>query len=293
MTPEHRPEESRDRVSDADEEQENAKAVLNLLYDMVALHDEMNHWPAVESGSALFINDQATHPFPTSFEVRYLLQVAADNLIGLKNMLIESVEGGVPTVTMYPFAPYTLLRNAIECAGTALWLIEPKEQHQKVLRTAQFALEDAKKNKAALTSMGGNGDTTYGHKKNIIEKMIGPYNELSWKKVNDGFRVTEMLTIVGTIPQLEGLNPLAKWQIASGMAHGKRWAGLLLSDLKEASQPEPNGDSTFHVYGNFKSLLWLTSCARTLLVEASNQVLDKSRKPEVDTPPSLSAANRL
>lgn len=281
MTTEHRPAGSRDRVSDPADEQENAEAVLKLLDEMVALHDEMNHWPATEPGSVLFNNDETTRPFPTSFEARYLLLVAADNLIGLRNMLIESGEGGALTMNLFPFAPYTLLRNAIECAGTALWLIEPTERHQRVLRTAQFALEDAKKNRAALTAMGGNGDTTFDRKKGFIEKMIEPFAELSWKNVNDGFSVTGMLTVVGALPQLEGLNPLGKWQIASGMAHGKRWAGLLLSDLREASKPEPNGDSILHVYGNFKSLLWLVSCASTLLVEASSQVLDMSRKPEV------------
>ena len=153
MTTEHRPFGTRDRVSDSADEQEHAEGLLGLLNDMAALRDEMNQWPAVEPGSPLSDNDKITHPFPTSFEIRYLLMVAADNLHGLRNMLIEAGEGSTPTMNVLPFAPYTLLRNAIECAATAIWLIEPKEQHQTVLRTSQFTLEDAKMSNKALTGV--------------------------------------------------------------------------------------------------------------------------------------------
>lgn len=275
---------SRDRTSDDSAELEHAQTLMTLLDDMLALHRQMNLWPAAEPGSALFEDDLVTHPFPFSNGVRYLLLVAVDNLVGLRNMLIESIENGVPTLTLYPFSPYTLLRNAIECAGTAIWLMQPRERHQRILRLAQFELEDAKKNRAALESMGGRGDEAFNRKTTIIEEMIAPHSELSWKNVTASFRVTDLLTSIGRLPQLEGLNPLGKWQIASGMAHGKRWAGTLLSDLKEATPPEPNGDSTFHVYGNFRNVLWLAGCARCLLVEASNQVIDKSQNLEVAGP---------
>lgn len=275
---------SRDRVSDDSAEIEHAQTLMNLLDDMLSLHTEMNHWPAAEPGSVLFEDDQVTHPFPFSNGVRYLLVVAVDNLVGLRNMLIESIKDGVPTLTIYPFSPYTLLRNAIECAGTAIWLMQPHERHQRILRIAQFELEDAKKNKAALETMGGLGDGAFNRKKAIIEEMIAPHSELSWKNVSAGFRVTDLLASIGTLAQFEGLNPLGKWQIASGMAHGKRWAGTLLSDLKEATLPEPNGDSTFHVYGNFKNVLWVAGCARSLLIEASNQVIDKSQNLGVSGP---------
>jgi hypothetical protein len=284
MPTEQVPSDSRDRISDESIELENAQYLMTLLDDMLALYNEMNHWPVAESGSVLFEDDQVTHPFPLSNDVRYLLLVAADNLIGLRNMLIENMGNDGSTLTIYPFAPYTLLRNAIECAGTALWLMQPHERHQRVLRIAQFELEDAKKNKAALESMGGRGDETFHRKKAIIERMVASQSELSWKDVAKGFRVTDLLASVGALPQLEGLNPLGKWQIASGMAHGKRWAGTLLSDLKEVTKPSPNGDSTFHIYGNFRNVLWLAGCARSLVVEASNQVIVKSRKQELPSP---------
>lgn len=272
------PQGSRDRVSDPASEQESAQALLRLLDANLSLYDEMNRWPKSEPGSLLFEDDQATYPFPISNDVRYLLLVASDNLSGLRSMIVEGTKNGVPTLNLHVFAPYTLIRNAIECAGTALWIMAPAERHERVLRLAQFELEDAKKNQAALTAFGGNGEETFIRKKGIIEGIIQPYGELSWKSVANGFRITELLRTIGSLPELEGLNPLGKWQIASGMAHGKRWAGTLISDLKEDAQPTPKGDSTFLLYGTFKKVFWLAQCAQTLLYEASNQIIEKSQK---------------
>lgn len=271
------PQGSRDRVSDPASEQEYAQALLGLLDANLSLYDEMNRWPESEPGSLIFEDDQATYPFPLSNNVRYLLLVAVDNLSGLRSMILEASENGVPTLNLHVFAPYTLLRNAIECAGTALWILEPDERHERVLRVAQFELEDAKKNKTALTAFGGTGEETFNRKKAIIEAMIEPFEQLSWRSVADGFRITDLLRSIGSIPQLEGLNPLGKWQIASGMAHGKRWAGTLLSDLKEDAQPTTEGDSTFLLYGSFAKVYWLAQCAQVLLYEASNQVIEKSQ----------------
>lgn len=282
MTFKPTPKGSRDRVSDPTSEQGYAQALLGLLDANLSLYDEMNRWPKSEPGSLLFEDDQATYPFPISNDVRYLLLVASENLSGLRSMILEARENGVPTLNLHVFAPYTLIRNAIECAGTALWIMTPAEQHERVLRLAQFELEDAKKNKAALTAFGGNGEETFNRKKGIIEGIIQPYGELSWKGVDDGFRITGLLRTIGSLPELEGLNPLGKWQIASGMAHGKRWAGTLLSDLKEDAQPTTKGDSTFLLYGSFEKVFWLAQCAQTLLYEASNQVIEKSQKTPGD-----------
>lgn len=282
MTFKPTPQGSRDRVSDLASEQENAQALLRLLDANLSLYDEMNRWPKSEPGSLLFEDDQATYPFPISNDVRYLLVVAADNLSGLRSMILEATENGVPTLNLHVFAPYTLIRNAIECAGTALWIMAPAERHERVLRLAQFELEDAKKNKAALTAFGGNGEETFNRKKDIIEGIIESYGELSWKSVAGGFRITELLETIGSLPNLDGLNPLGKWQIASGMAHGKRWAGTLVSDLKEDAQPTTKGDSIFLLSGSFAKVFWLAQCAQALLYEASNQVIEKSQKTPGD-----------
>ncbi|MDP9888638.1 hypothetical protein LFT44_21890 (plasmid) [Arthrobacter sp. FW306-05-C] len=276
------PKGSRGRVSDPASEQEYAQALLRLLDANLSLYDDMNRWPKSEPGSLLFEDDQATYPFPISNDVRYLLLVAADNLNGLRSMILEATENGQPRLNLHVFAPYTLIRNAIECASTALWIMTPAERHERVLRLAQFELEDAKKNKAALTAFGGSGEETFNRKKGIIEGIIRRYAELSWKGVDDGFRITGLLRTIGSLPGLEGLNPLGKWQIASGMAHGKRWVGTLLSDLKEDAQPTTKGDSTFLLYGSFERVFWLAQCAQTLLYEASNQVIEKSQETTGD-----------
>ncbi len=252
MTTERMPKGSRDRITDPDEEQEWARAILTLLDDHAALHADINKWPDAESGSAMFGDDRATHPLPTSACVRYLMLAGADNLAGLRSMLVESQTKTNLELNLHPFAPYTLIRNAIECASTAIWVLAPITRHERVLRTAKIELEDARKNNAALTNMGGDGQETYARRLELIRKMVEPYDQMTWADVTARFTVTNLLKEIGNLQPLEGLNPLAKWQIASGMAHGRRWAGLLLSDRQELQEASENGDSTFMLTGSYR-----------------------------------------
>lgn len=277
MVTEDIPKKDRDRITDPGEELEWAKALLKMLDEHSALNARINEWPEAQPGSAMFGDDKATHPLPTSACVHYLMLAGADNLAGLRSLLVESETATNLQLNLHPFAPYTLLRNAIECASTAIWILAPSTRHERVLRTARIELEDAKKNKAALTNIGGNGDETYARRIKLIRQMIEPYKQLTWSDVTQRFLMTDMLTEIGRLELLNGLNPLAKWQIASGMAHGRRWAGLLLSDREQVGNPAANGDSTFKLTGSFKYVLWLARSAYDLLDEGDKLAALRSR----------------
>lgn len=100
-----------------------------------------------------------------------------------------------------------------------------------------------------------------------MEDMIEPFPEIAWKDVTN-YGVTSLLREIGELPSLTEMRPLAKWQICSGMAHGKRWAGLLLSDMEEVGEPRAAGDGTFLLTGNYKPLLQLTHNAVAMQAEA-------------------------
>ncbi|MFF2345075.1 hypothetical protein [Pseudarthrobacter sp. NPDC058119] len=274
MTADSYPPKSRNRFSSSEQEHDNARLLLQVLDRHSVLHDQLGHFSEVQRGSAMHGDDKATYPLPTSSYVRYLLMASADNLAALRSMTISAETANNLDLTLHPFAPYTLLRNAFESAGTALWIIAPARRRDRVLRTAKLEYADANMSKAALLSLGSTDPETYERRIRLVEDMVRPYPEIAWKEVTS-YGVTGLLREIGEFPSLAYIRPLVKWQICSGMAHGKRWAGLLLSDMEEVGQPAASGDGTFLLSGSYKHLLLLTHNAVALQEEAIRLLLQR------------------
>lgn len=241
--------------------------LLQVLDRHSVLHDQLSRLIEVQIGSAMDGDDKATYPLTTSGCVRYLLLASADNLAAIRSMTISEETENNLDLTLHPFAPYTLLRNAFESAGTALWIMAPARRKDRILRTAKLEYADANLSNAALMSLGSTDRETYERRIRLVEDMIRPYPEIAWKEVTN-YGVTGLLREIGEFPSLAQISPLAKWQICSGMAHGKRWAGLLLSDMEEVGQPAATGDGTFLLSGSYRHLLLLTHNAVAIQEEA-------------------------
>jgi hypothetical protein len=255
-------------------EYEWAERIMNLLDQHAHLSDGINHKMEVRAGSSLMGDDNISPALPLSYYLRYLLTAAADNFSAIRSMLIMNEVGAHTNLALHPFAPYTLVRNVIECAGTAYWVLSPSSRPKRIHRHAMLELDDAKKSLSALNQYGGSGDRTYARRVELIKAMIARYpNDITWKNVTDGFSVTSALREVGTASAFASVNPLGAWQLASGMAHGKRWAGLILSD-KEPFKNGPN-DDTYMVTGSYKHLCWLMNTASIALTEAHRLFIER------------------
>jgi hypothetical protein len=89
----------------------------------------------VEQGSELDHDDRALGDYALSYAAWDALAHAVDHL----HMLKTGVDNGVTT---HPFAPFTLLRAAIENSATAVWLLSPESTEDRVTRRLQQAAKD-------------------------------------------------------------------------------------------------------------------------------------------------------
>lgn len=258
----------------AADEYEWAQRILDLLNQHAHLSHSINHKMEVHPGSSLMGDDKTSPALPLSYYLRYLLTAAADNFSGVRSMLIASEDGSHINLALHPFAPYTLVRNVLECAGTCYWILSPSSRPERIYRHAMMELDDAKKSRSAVAQYGGSGEKTYVRRVELIKTMIARYpDDITWKNVTAGFSVTAALHEVGTASAFASVNPLGAWQLASGMAHGKRWAGLILSD-KEPFTNGPNED-TYMVTGSYKHLWWLMNTASIALTEAHKLFVER------------------
>jgi len=258
----------------AADEYEWAERIMNLLDRHTHLSADINLRMEVRPGSSLMGDDNISPALPLSYYLRYLLIAAADNFSAIRSMLIKSEVGSHTNLSLHPFAPYTLVRNVIECAGTGYWVLTPSSRPKRIHRHAMLELDEAKKNLSAVTQYGGSGEETYTRRVELIKAMIARYPDgITWKNVTDGFSVTGALREVGTASAFESINPLGAWQLASGMAHGKRWAGLVLSD----KEPLNTGlsDDTYMVTGSYKHLWWLMNTASIVLTETHRLFVER------------------
>jgi hypothetical protein len=106
-----------------------------------------------EPSSSLAKDDAILAPHRLSDAARSSLNIAVDNVHALRNLVAE-------THLVHPWAPFTLLRASLENAATAVWLLSPRDQHQRLLRRLRLKWADTVDMLNANKVMGHPGTRT-------------------------------------------------------------------------------------------------------------------------------------
>jgi hypothetical protein len=114
------------------EEAVNVRALLAWADEVEKLHARyFRGAPALHPGSRLDRDDAVLRPYHLSHEVSQRLSVALDSLHGLRAMTLDEASGGVELRT---YAPFPLLRAALENACVVAWLLESDEELVRATR---------------------------------------------------------------------------------------------------------------------------------------------------------------
>ncbi|PPL19803.1 hypothetical protein [Microterricola pindariensis] len=206
-----------------------AEYFLALVAQVEPLIDRINGFN-VQVDSALESDDQDSRTDAVSHQARALLSVAADNVNTLAAVAVKAV-------ILPAFAGYTLLRNVIECAGVALWLIGPASSDQRVLRALQLSRESlGDQRRLEATKAGGKyaglAPTDSVLRKLEIERDMRPSNtgaRLMPPSITERLEEAEAY-VTRHADHQEAL--VVFWQRASGLAHGRRHAVWNVSDAR-------------------------------------------------------------
>lgn len=170
-------------------------------------------------GSILNVVDGITEPHQASHLVGYLLLTAVDHLHALK-MLMEKAG------TQHTFAPYTLIRGAIEGASTALWVLQHDEPRSIAVRTLKLEYAGILDQERAAK--------TVDPKAGLDEDLLGIFNECLARHGLTGedikSRPPGQLAIIKEASKHFNIprSPLT-WQMCSAAAHGRQWAWRYLT----------------------------------------------------------------
>lgn len=182
-------------------------------------------------GSALRADDQRTHPHQLSHAVWNSLSHAVDHLNCLHTLLRDARQ-------IHMYAPYSLVRAALENASAAVWMLHPPGRADRVLRRLRFAVNDIRNGEEAKRLTGDLGPRTEQERiaqVRTIAERAGIGQTEAVRKAGYG----EIVKAAGS-----ALNPGAdmiffSWRMCSGIAHGDFWTLFPASDSVEIPGAPP------------------------------------------------------
>jgi hypothetical protein len=184
-------------------------------------------------GSALWLDDRFTRPYQTSHAVNYLILTAVDHLHCLKTVMQDAE-------AQHIFAPFTLIRSAIEAGSTALWVLNPKDRKTRVTRSLKLEQNNITMLERAYETMGLDVSESAAPRRALLRAAIEKAG-IDGGAVLGGYPAVQ--TIIQNASKEAGLSRwiFGAWQLSSGSAHGKTWAGAHTStftETKDASTTE-------------------------------------------------------
>jgi hypothetical protein len=227
-----RPPNQFENLSLAEQDAFGARVTGNALKDFRAALERFRSW-TVDPTSLLAEDDAATSLFQQmSFELRHVLTSAADHLAVVDRFVTDG--------TLPPFAPYTLIRSAIEGCCYAIWLQHGGTLDKRVFRLLQQQWDQRVLVNAYTTAVGA-------HTQELTDWLLAVLNETKNRRgklkqrdvTKSPSSTTDTFLEVDKIVAISaGLNGLSTWRACSGVTHGNQnfSAGLTRSSHSNGPQ---------------------------------------------------------
>ena len=197
-------------------------------------------------------DDDRTHPYEVSHAAWHSLAHAVDHLTCLRALL-----GDAKVIAMY--APFSLVRAALENACAAVWMLVPLSRAERVTRRLRFAVTDVRNGEEVKRITGQPGPRSEQERLEEI-RAIATRADIEEAGVSRGPGYREIVQAAGG-----GSGPAAdliylSWKLCSGMAHGDFWPTW--SSMNRVELPgAPEGAGAYQIGANVKMLWYVTVLA--------------------------------
>ncbi|WP_458115149.1 hypothetical protein [Arthrobacter sp. D2-10] len=249
------------------DEIEYSKHVVKLLKRVDEISGELNKHVDAPGGSKLALDDSRSPYYPVSSYGYVQLLVAVGCLESLGQMILREDEKSIE-LTAGPYGSYALVRNALDCAATALWLLEPHSSTLRIKRRVMLEVDETRNAAALRESTGERGrQDKLARRWERLREVVGLAELADWDPLSKSTRLPRMTDILKAIERHHHEHDgvvmpwLAAWQLASGHAHGKVWAQIASHQMDEIADTRTETGATFRVtikFGMLAALLFET-----------------------------------
>ncbi len=202
-----------------------------LIEQVLKWNELTDRKPAeVEQGSDLH-NDGAKSPVYDVGHAAYSgFAQAVDHLHANQALITEAR-------MLHSFAPFSLVRGAMDNAALAVWLLAPTSQEERLTRRLHLAYEDMRQSDEAHHLLGPEAPAPPRPIEVRKHEVIDLAKSLNLDAGAVGGKWTGYEKIVrAAATETPGLKPdrvAHLWRCCSGFAHGRQWASLGLLDREE------------------------------------------------------------
>lgn len=228
----------------------------------------------IEPGSAFEIDGRIQDYDPANDQVLFLLGVARDHLTTFQRMLVDP-NGGLP-----PFAGYTLLRAAIEAAGTAFWLRMPGTANARIGRSLWLIVNGREETTGLARRLNIENVVGYERLRARVDAIVAGRHGLTPGMLERRHTKTSILNEVDQRVPRRTFSCLEAWQACSGLTHSNRSSALMF--LEHESFPHSEGRALHSFTASSVVTAEVLYCAMQCVQGATDKYL-------ADCAPSLSA----
>jgi hypothetical protein len=263
------------------EEIEHSKRIRQMFAQVKELGADVGSHIDVHAGSLLAADDQRNQHYPVSQYAYSQVLVAVGCLEALELMLIQG-SGKDQHMVAGPFGPYALMRNAIDAAAIAVWLLEPVHSTLRVKRRIMLDVDEWEKAAALRRSIGEQGWIRWKKKwRSRIKEVAGEADLGSWNPFASKLPPTTLILRRIERHHEDVVMPwLPAWQLASGHAHGKQWAHVASHDLREIADTRTDVGATFFMTPKYGMMAVLLYESLQLLEVARDRYVELAAAPD-------------
>ena len=219
-------------------------------------------------GSPMRADDKLLHPYQLSHATWHSLSHAVDHLSCLLTLLKDAH-------VIHMYAPYSLVRSALENASAAVWMLRPASRTERVARRLRFAMNDIRNGEQAKRLAGTVGPRS---ERERVDQVRGIAKRAGVDVAEAVHRVGywEIVKAAGTGPGADVI-PLI-WKLCSGMTHGDFWTTWAAAERVELPGAPP-GLGSFKITANVQTLMYVTTFTTQMTRLGWHMYDQRSRPP--------------
>ena len=234
-------------------------AKIASLAAKLAERSETENGFSISPRSPFAGDDCHCQPYHVSHAVKMSITAAIDHLHALCALVFQSG-------FLHLAAPAALARGALECASTAVWIASPSKRDERIERALKWNIADVKDSDRAATDAGIPVPTSLQDRKNKIE-AVAVKRSLPFKPISGGYKSSDAVKAAEEFLK-PPLGVVLPWQLASGFAHGRRWAMLAFADTMQKQATSDPGVVNIKMENDHAKVLYLGLAAATVVQEA-------------------------
>lgn len=261
-------------------EVEHSHTVHKLLVHVheVAAIVEANTKP--NEGSRMANDDLRVPTRPVSHYAHAQLTVACDSLQSLDRMIVRRRKDKIG-IDLPPFAHFALLRNAIDSLAVALWLLQPQSSTGRIKRLLSLERNEVELAASNQRELNARGVPEWKQTQLVRIAQIAVEAGLDgWDPLSEKAKLpttTHILRKIEVHHSTVNVTWLAMWQVASGHAHGKRWAAMSTNELSEQKGTATEYGASYTVTASYKVLAYMLYEVLGMLKLGVNRYLELSK----------------